>query len=197
MLRYLPTGSLRTGIAGAAYYITHGYYALYLSLDKPFVPMFGVGHSIFLTQQAVRVTGDPTIGTMSYPKRIEEDGWDAYGLWSSIYPWIASDLSFPGTLLAVFVIGRLFALAWFDSLTGRNPFAFGMLAQFAIMLFYFPANNQTSQFGEGLTAFWVILILWLITRTKSIPLLPSHAQTEKATTGPFTKAGTAAGLAPD
>jgi hypothetical protein len=178
LVRYLPSGALRTGAVGLSFYVTHGYYALYLSLDKPFVPMFGVGHSIFLTQQAVRVTGNEQIGKLSYPKRIEEDGWDALGLWSSIYPWIASDVSFPGTIVVVFLIGRLFALAWFDALSGRNPFAYGMLAQFAVMFFYFPANNQTSQFGEGFTAFWAILIAWLITRNRSLPVLSRTRTTQ-------------------
>src|SRR6267143_4744057 len=130
------------------FYVTHGYYGLYLSLDKPFVPMFGVGNSLFLTQQVVRITGNEQIGRSSYPKRIEEDGWDALGLWSSIYPWIASDVSFPGTIVLVFLIGRLFALAWLDTLCGGNPFAVVMFSMFAIMLFYFPANNQMLQTGE-------------------------------------------------
>jgi hypothetical protein len=175
LVRDLPPGTVRTGVVGLVFYVTHGYYALYLSLDKPFVPMFGVGHSMFLTQQAVRLTGNEQIGSLSYPKRIEEDGWDALGLWSSIYPWIASDVSFPGTIAVVFLIGRLFALAWYDALSGRNPFAYGMLAQFAVMLLYFPANNQTSQFGEGFTAFWAILIAWLITRNRSLPAVSQTA----------------------
>jgi hypothetical protein len=174
LVRSIGSGPLRTGIVGLSFYVTHGYYALYLSLDKPFVPMFGVGNSIFFTQQAVRITGNEEIGKLSYPKRIEEDGWDALGLWSSIYPWIASDVSFPGTILVVFLIGRLFALAWFDALSGRNPFAYGMLAQFVIMLLYFPANNQTLQFGEGFMAFWAILVLWLATRNRSVPLIASR-----------------------
>jgi hypothetical protein len=45
-----------------------------------------------------------------------------------------------------------------------------MVTQFAIMLFYFPANNQTSQFGEGFTAFWAILIVWLLTRNGAMPI---------------------------
>src|SRR5205814_10586855 len=99
LVRSIQPGSVRTGIVGLSFYVSHAYYALYLSLQKPFVPLFGVGNSIFLTQQAVRITGNQEIGKLSYPKRIEEDGWDALGLWSSIYPWIASDVSFPGTLL--------------------------------------------------------------------------------------------------
>src|SRR5439155_11424922 len=129
LIRSLPS-FLRTAVVGATSYLTQGYYALYLSLNEPFVPMFGVGNSIFLTQQAVRVTGNQDIARMSYPSRIESDGWDALGRWSSIYPWIASDVSFPGTIVVVFLIGRLFALAWFDALSARNPFAFGMVGQF-------------------------------------------------------------------
>jgi hypothetical protein len=155
---------LQTTVVGVSSYLTQGYYGLYLSLRKPFVPMFGVGNSLFLTQQAVRITGNQNIAQMSYPSRIQQDGWDALGRWSSIYPWIASDVSFPGTIVVVFLIGRFFAMAWFDAVSSRNPFAFGMVALFAIMLFYFPANNQTSQFGEEFTAFWGILIAWLLTR---------------------------------
>jgi hypothetical protein len=169
LVRNLPN-FLRTAVVGATSYLTQGYYALYLSLNKPFVPMFGVGNSMFLTQQAARITGNQEIARMSYPSRIEQDGWDALGRWSSIYPWIASDVSFPGTVVVVFLIGRLLATAWFDALSARNPFAFGMVTQFAIMLFYFPANNQTSQFGEGFTAFWAILIVWLLTRNGAMPI---------------------------
>ena len=175
LVRSLPS-FLRTAVVGATSYLTQGYYALYLSLNKPFVPMFGVGNSIFLTQQAVRITGNQDIARMSYPSRIEQDGWDALGRWSSIYPWIASDVSFPGTIVIVFLIGRLFATAWFDALAGRNPFAFGMVALFVTMLFYFPANNQTSQFGEGFTAFWAILIVWLLTRNGAIPTRASRTE---------------------
>jgi hypothetical protein len=88
-------------------------------------------------------------------------------MWSTVYPWWASDVSFPGTLLVVFVIGRLFALSWLDTLQGSNPFAVAMLAQFSIMIAYFPANNQCLQEAEHLTAFLGILILWLATRRKA------------------------------
>jgi hypothetical protein len=153
-------------IMGLDIYLTPGYYALSLSLREPFVPMYGVGNSMFLYRQAARLTGDENIMKQPYPVRIEKYGWDAYGLWSSIYPWIASDVSFPGTILVVYLIGRLFALSWLDTLGGANPFAVVMFSQFLIMLFYFPANNQLLQSGEGFTAFWVTLFLWLRTRRR-------------------------------
>lgn len=156
---------VKIGVLGLDSYLTQGYYALSLSLDKPFTPMFGIGNSFFLTRQAVRLTGKEEIADLSYPAKIErEDGWDAFGLWSSIYPWIASDVSFPGTILVVFLIGRLFALSWLDTLEGTNPFAVALFSQFVIMLFYFPANNQLLQTGEGLTGFVGISLLWAYLR---------------------------------
>lgn len=149
-----------TALIGLDVYLTQGYYALSLSLREPFVPMYGVGNSIFLYRQATRITGDAGISELPYPVRIEKYGWDAQGLWSSIYPWIASDVSFPGTIVVVFLIGRLFAQSWLDTLGGDNPIAVVMFSIFVIVLFYFPANNQMLQSGEGFTAFWGTLILW-------------------------------------
>jgi hypothetical protein len=159
-------------ITGLDIYLTPGYYALSLSLREPFVPMYGVGNSMFLYRQAARLTGDESIMKKPYPARIEKYGWDAYGLWSSIYPWIASDVSFPGTIFIVYLIGRLFAWSWLDTLGGANPFAVAMFSQFLIMLFYFPANNQLLQSGEGFTAFWVTLFLWLRTRSRTVSARP-------------------------
>jgi hypothetical protein len=98
--------------------------------------------------------------------RIEKYGWNAYAQWSSIYPWIASDVSFPGVFVVVFLIGRLFAQSWADTLRGSNPFAVSIFAQFVLMLLYFPANNQLLQSGEGVTCFVGTLVAWRLTRRK-------------------------------
>ena len=167
LVRNLPPPAA-TAMIGLDIYLTQGYYALSLSLQEPFVPMYGVGNSMFLYRQAARITGNARISEQPYPVRIEKYGWDAEGLWSSIYPWIASDVSFPGTVLVVFVIGRLFAQSWLDTLGGNNPLAVVMFSIFVIMLFYFPANNQILQSGEGLTAFWGTLILWRRSRGRAL-----------------------------
>jgi len=156
----------KIGWLGLNSYLTQGYYGLYLSLKEPFVPMYGVGNSMFLYRQAARITQNDKILDMPYPMRIDKYGWDGYGNWSSIYPWIASDVSFPGTILVVFFIGRLFALSWLDTLRGKNPFAVVLFGQLLIMLVYFPGNNQVLQGGEGLIAFYGTLLLWLGTRKR-------------------------------
>jgi len=158
----------QVGVYGLTIYLTQGYYALYLSLKEPFIPMFGIGHSMFLLNQVADFPDLAFVGQLPFPMRIEKYSWNAYGLWSSIYPWIASDVSFPGTLLVVFIIGRLLAQSWLDTLRGENPFAVAAFAQFLIVLFYFPANNQVAQSGESWTAFVGTLILWLVTRRKYV-----------------------------
>jgi hypothetical protein len=147
-------------VMGLDIYLTAGYYAVSLSLREPYVPMFGLGNSTFASRQFARFSSLEDFPNRSYPVRIEKYGWDSVGLWSTIYPWLASDVSFPGALILIYFIGRLFALSWLDTLGGTNPFAVVLFAQLVIMLFYFPANNQLLQSGEGFTAFWITLILW-------------------------------------
>jgi hypothetical protein len=154
----------QVGVLGLTGYLSQGYYAVDLSLSKPFVPMYGAGNSMFLYRQVARLTGDQSWLEAPYPVRIEVDGWSAYGLFASIYPWIASDVGFPGTIVVVFAIGFFFAMSWRETLQGVNPFAVAIFAQFAIMLFYFSANNQLLQSGEGWSAFWVTAIGWWWTR---------------------------------
>jgi hypothetical protein len=169
-VRWLP-GEARTGALALASYLTQGYYALYLALQLPFVPTFGVGNSFFLLRNVVRLTGFARLEAMPYPMRVESTyGWSASGNWSTIYPWLASDVSFPGTLIVVFLVGRLLAVTWLDSLQGRNPWAVVLFSQLVIMLFYFPANNQILQSGESLFAFIVTLFLWL--RSRHMPRYP-------------------------
>ncbi|MBK9797955.1 MAG: hypothetical protein IPP58_16025 [Holophagaceae bacterium] len=162
----------RVGILGLSFYLTGGYQALAMSLEEPWVPCYGIGNSFFLQRQVERILDRDDLASRTYPARIEARGWDSVGLWSSIYPWLASDVSFPGTLLVVFWIGGLFARLWRDVIDGGNPIAVSLFSQVVIMLFYFPANNQVLQFGEGLSAFVVTLAVWHWTRSQAAkPLL--------------------------
>jgi hypothetical protein len=167
IIRPLPA-EMKVPAVALVSYLTQGYYGLYLSLEKPFVPMFGVGNSMFLYFNAMKITGMKEIEEMPYPMRTGEDGWDGMGQWSTIYPWIASDVSFLGTIIVVFIIGRLFASSWVDTLRGENPYAVAVFSQFLVMLFYFPANNQVLQTGETLFGFYGLLFFWLFTRRKYV-----------------------------
>ncbi len=156
----------RVGADGLAGYLTQGYYAVYLSLQEPFVPGYGVGNSVFLQRQAARLLGQPDILKRPYPERIQARGWNAYGYWASIYPWIASDVTFPGVVLVMLLIGWLTGRVWVDVLGGGNPFAVALLGQLLILLYYIPAHNKVMHAGEGVLAFWTLLLLWGVSRTR-------------------------------
>ena len=154
----------KIGFDGLAAYLTQGYFAVYLSLQEPFVPCYGVGNSLFLQRQVARLSGTDEILKCPYPVRIEGRGWFALRYWATVYPWIASDVTFPGTVVVVALIGWMTARVWVDVLGGRNPYAVALLGQFLLMLYYFPAHNKNMQSGEGVAAFAVLLGAWLLMR---------------------------------
>lgn len=158
---------VQRGVYGLSFYLTHGYFALYLSLDLPWIPTYGLGNSMFLYRQVEKVFEGWEISKLPYPVRLESYGWNAYQNWSTIYTWLASDVSFPGVIVLVFLIGHLFAKAWLDATWARDPVAVSMLGQFVIMIAYFSANNQCLQSGEGFSAFWATLVLWMARSMRS------------------------------
>lgn len=172
---------LRTVVLGLTSYASQGYYGLGLALQKPFVPMYGVGSSIFLTRQVERLAGDPSFELRSYPVRVmNEDGWDAYVSWSTMYPWIASDVGFPGVLLVMVVVGWLLGRAWFGALYEHDVFSVCLLSQMVIMLMYAPANNQCVQAGESWFAFMSTVSLWFAANSMRLRHELDHAGLEVA-----------------
>ena len=166
VVRYAPP-LVRAAFLGLSINQTHGYYALSMALDKPFRPSWGLGHSAFLQLVVERLTGtdDPTPD--SYPDRLaREDGWHKTVFWHTTYTWFASDVTFPGTLVLVFFLGRLFAATWLDSLRGQNPYALGLFLLVVTILYYLPTNNIVLGFAEGWAGFWGLLGLWAATRRR-------------------------------
>ena len=155
---------LQAPLAALASYFTQGYYGLSLSLKEPFVFCYGVGNSFFL-EGLSRHLFNPPLYDRTYPARIEANGWDSHGKWDSIYPWIASDLSFPGTIVFMFLFGRVFALVWIDVAFCRNLWAICLFPLLLVMLFYVPANNQVLGFAGQAMPFWTFLFFWSLSRT--------------------------------
>lgn len=154
----------RIGATGLAGYLTHGYFAVYLGLQEPFEPCYGVGNSVFLQRQVQRLTGNRYFVECSYPARLKARGWQPSVYWSTIYPWIASDVTFPGTVVVVFFVGWFSGRIWLDVLGGNNVVAVALLGQVLILLYYIPAHNKIMHSGEGVWAFLTLVAAWLLTR---------------------------------
>lgn len=149
-----------------AFYWAHGYVGLAECLDLPFEWSFGVGHSTFLMRYAGQFIADPEFFfDRCYPIRLEQQtGYSASNYWHTIYPWLASDCTFPGSILMIGFLAFLLSRAWQDCLWGANPFAVGLLSQMLLMFYYIPANNSRLMFSEDILTFWGLVALWQLTR---------------------------------
>lgn len=163
-------------------YLSFGYNGLAGSLELPFEWSKGVGHSGVLARWLSRLSSDPeSLRASTYPARLERaTGYSEGNLWHTIYPWVASDLTFPGALLFIGLMAFLFARVWGDCLRTRNLFAAGLLMQLILMFYYIPANNVRLAFSEELIAFWSLLALWLLTRIGRAGAADDAARVEPA-----------------
>ncbi len=153
------------GFLAVMNYLTTGYYGLGLSLDRQSEPMYGFGHSIFLTRNFSRLTNDESFEQRSLPVIISEnDGFKYPVYWCTAYPYFINDLGILGTIALMFGIGVLLALAWIDMLGGQNPLAIVMFWLLAVFVFYLPATNRMLQDGEGVVAFYIWLFAYVRSR---------------------------------
>jgi hypothetical protein len=97
---------------------------------------------------------------MTYPFRTEvATGWPAGMYWATAFPWFASDLTFPGTIIFMFIIGFIFARTWIRAISQKDILAYALLGQIFIMMFYLPANNQVFMQRQGFLIILSIIIL--------------------------------------
>ena len=134
---------LATGVSAVTFYPTHGYLGLSKDLDTEFEWAGGLGASPALASYKTQYLGGTNPYEKSYPARTEvRTGWPAGLYWSTMYPWLASDLTFPGTIAFCFILGALTARLWLESIISRDLISIILLSQIAILILYIPANNQ-------------------------------------------------------
>lgn len=151
--------ALRLVFEAVSRYVVQGYYALSLALQTDTPSTWGFGHSMFLARNADLISGGSFFVQQSIPGVLERDfGWPMFMLWHSIYPWLASDLGFGGTLLAMAGFGFLLGLAWGRALQLASPLWVVLLFLLLLLFYYVPANNQIFQSGESLAAFTLLLV---------------------------------------
>ena len=150
-------------------YLCQGYYGLSGCLELPFVWSWGLGHSDVLSRYAGNFIGDPGFfRDLTYPVRFEAvSGYRVGHHWHTIYPWLASDVTFAGALAVVGIFGWLFARSWRDLVDERNPFAAAFFSQITLLMFFIPMHSSRLAWSEELISFWGLLILWHVTSASS------------------------------
>lgn len=167
----ITPAAIRSGEMYLISYVTHGYKGLSLAMDHEFTPSFGLGFSPFLRHNALRVTGDladeASVVAGTYGGKIVADGWETGLMWSTFFIYPASDVTFVGTVVLVFMIGCAWSRSWRDALEGQDTLAIVVFFHLTILVFYLPANNQIFQNGETAIGFLVVFVAWLARRMRT------------------------------
>lgn len=143
-------------------YLSGGYYGLSLSLQLPFYWTFGLGSSYVFAVLSQRILGLPFYFNEGYVFRMEEMfGWPALSKWHTIFPWLASDFTFAGTLLIFGIIAYLYAISWIEAQKYNNPISVLMFTLLNILLIYVPANNQLFMGIEQFFLAIIIIFVWI------------------------------------
>ncbi|MFF0467968.1 hypothetical protein ACFYPX_11165 [Micromonospora zamorensis] len=151
------------GIAAMIGYPTHGYLGLSYNLQVPFEWSRGLGSAPSAAIFAEQSFGADLTEHPPFPDRTEhEKGWPARMYWATIYPWLASDLTFPGAALFMGLVGWLFAGSWRAAMTTRRVVPTLIFAQLCILLVYVPANNQLGMAPESIVAMATLLALYAV-----------------------------------
>jgi hypothetical protein len=142
------------GISVSAFYPTHGYLGLAYNLDTPFVWAGGRGSSQALDSYLQQYLDVKSVFPQTYPARTEaRTGWPAGQYWATIYPWLASDLTFPGAVVFMGFVGWWLARFWYEAAFLRSRLSLLMFCQLMLLIAYVPANNQIGLMRPGLIAF--------------------------------------------
>jgi hypothetical protein len=155
--------SLAFGFQWFNYYLVQGYYSFSLILDRHFDWTYGFGNSAFLQRQFNLLT-NIDIYTMTYQYKIENIwGKDQ---WHSFYGQFANDFGLFGLVLLMFFLGFLLARIWCSVIYYKSFFGMALIPIFAIMIIFFPANNQVFGYIDTLSFFVFIFFLWLFDNKK-------------------------------
>ena len=141
-------------------YPSHGYLGLSYNLQQNFEFSSGAGLSPAYESYRAQYFGGTGNLPMTYPFRTEvATGWPAGMYWATAFPWFASDLTFPGTIIFMFIVGFIFARTWIRAISQKDILAYALLGQIFIMMFYLPANNQVFMQRQGFLIIFSIIIL--------------------------------------
>ncbi len=79
------------------------------------------------------------------------------------YPWFASDVTFPGSILLVALIAYALVASYRDAVLTRNPFAVLSFTWLLYMVASFPQGSIT-QDGSVVMAFAASIVFWRASR---------------------------------
>lgn len=164
LLFWCSNDKLKYDICNLCSYFTQGFYGLSLSFQMPFKWTYGLGSTRGLNSIISQVFPFiPSMTEYTYPVRAGEVfNFDGLANWYGIFPWLASDFTFIGTLFYMGAVGWLYMRCWIQSVKHENPIAFTLLVLLNIQYIFIIANNQLFvQRGEALATVVIVVIYFI------------------------------------
>lgn len=147
------------------FYITHGYCAMAYAMELPPKFTFGIGHSRDLVRYLLNYTGINLTRDI-YPQRLEDAyGWDNGMFWPSAFTWFASDWTFWGIPVLMFLFGMFLCNVWCAALFEKSITAITLFSWLWVGIFFISANNQLFQSFQTCMGTIVLIILYALRKT--------------------------------
>lgn len=155
------------GITRLLSYFSHGYKGLNYCLQLPFEWTYGYGGAMGIDSYISQYFGVPSQLPNTYPVRMEAVfGYSGLQSWPTVFPWWASDLSFPGVVVFMFFIGRFMCTLLKESYCKSNLLSAVLFSYFFIMIACLPLNNQILQTRPTFLTTAALLFLWVFSSSR-------------------------------
>lgn len=143
-------------------YLSIGYHGLSLCFDIPFDWSYGIGNSYVLSKFFNEVLGTDNIYNRTYLAKLTQYyGISGTSTWHTIFPWLASDFTFPGTLILFIFIGYIWHYTWCEILAYKNPFSIVIFSTITLGMIFIPANNQLFHGIDTFISTVFVIVFWL------------------------------------
>ena len=147
-------------------YFTNGLCGLNLALTLPFEWTYFLGSSYSLARILESFIGMPdVILANSYPYRVEQLGW-GMDKWHSLFPWLASDITFWGVLVVTLLFAYIYGRVWISSLKNINPFARPLFIYFSLGVIFSFSNNQLMHSLSGCIVLLFLMLFYIICKKR-------------------------------
>lgn len=171
LLHVLPR-NLEAGVIEGSFYFGHGYSNLAEDmLHGPVLLGFGIGHSYVAVRILNRITGQEW-WHLSRPLNRIFNEQNSHSLWYTGYMWIASDVTYFGVPLVMWLFGYIFGTSWRTALEQRT---FMAALVFLWMLTCLTLMHNTYIVGDygALIMFYGSIIIFITTHKKIVlPIFP-------------------------
>ncbi|MDR5725835.1 MAG: hypothetical protein RB191_00035 [Terriglobia bacterium] len=136
--------NLGDGIGLASSYISQGWYGLSNTFAIDFHWTGGMSFSRIFADYYHRFFGPENAQPpLSYPLRQQYlTGYPAYRYWFTIFPWLASDFTFPGALLLSGLFGAIYGRMWIITVREGCLVSVSLFALLSIGVLFMNANSQ-------------------------------------------------------